>query len=160
MILSTSFPPKRKSYFVIIEKTARSLALQHFKGFCKRKLCFFVPKRIQGCNGIAQSENLARFREMQIPEENTSMTETVKKTSKPKAKSKAKASANSSSKKAAVISEAPKSNGAPSNLMEMKISREQVAQLAHRFWIERGHRHGYDAEDWFRAEQELRSKAS
>lgn len=39
-------------------------------------------------------------------------------------------------------------------------SREEVARLAHRFWAERGRQHGRDAEDWFRAEQELLGKAS
>lgn len=40
------------------------------------------------------------------------------------------------------------------------VSHEEVALLAHRFWAERGHRHGSHVEDWFRAEQELRGKAS
>jgi hypothetical protein len=40
------------------------------------------------------------------------------------------------------------------------ISHDQVAQLAHRFFIERGHTHGHHEEDWFRAEQALRSMAS
>jgi hypothetical protein len=40
------------------------------------------------------------------------------------------------------------------------ISHDQVAQLAHRFFIERGHTHGHHEEDWFRAEQALRPKAS
>jgi Protein of unknown function (DUF2934) len=40
------------------------------------------------------------------------------------------------------------------------ISHDQVARLAHRFFIERGHAHGHHEEDWFRAEQSLRSKAS
>jgi len=40
------------------------------------------------------------------------------------------------------------------------ISHDQVALLAHRFWIERGRKHGHHEEDWFRAEQELRAKAS
>jgi hypothetical protein len=40
------------------------------------------------------------------------------------------------------------------------ISHDQVAQLAHRFFIERGHTHGHHEEDWFRAELALRSKAS
>ncbi len=40
------------------------------------------------------------------------------------------------------------------------VSHEAVAQLAHRFWAERGHRHGQHVDDWFRAEQELRGKAS
>jgi hypothetical protein len=40
------------------------------------------------------------------------------------------------------------------------ISHDQVALLAHRFFEERGHKHGHHEEDWFRAEQELRAKAS
>jgi hypothetical protein len=40
------------------------------------------------------------------------------------------------------------------------ISREQVAELAHRFWLERGRAHGHHEEDWFRAEQLLSGKAS
>ena len=51
-------------------------------------------------------------------------------------------------------------NGAANNVTEMKISHQQVAELAHQFWAERGGLHGHDAEDWFRAEQQLRAKAS
>ena len=40
------------------------------------------------------------------------------------------------------------------------ISHEQIAQLAHRFFAERGHVHGHHEEDWLRAERELRTKAS
>ena len=40
------------------------------------------------------------------------------------------------------------------------VSTEEIAMLAHRFWNERGRQHGHDAEDWFRAEQALRGKAS
>jgi len=39
-------------------------------------------------------------------------------------------------------------------------SREQIAQLAHRFWRERGGHHGGHEQDWFRAERELRGMAS
>lgn len=79
------------------------------------------------------------------------MTETVKKatTRKPKAVA------------------APKTSKAPaaptakkSNLTVMGPSKEQIAALAHKYWAERGFQHGQDADDWFRAEQELRSKAS
>jgi hypothetical protein len=41
-----------------------------------------------------------------------------------------------------------------------RVSTEQIARLAHQYWLERGCQHGHDAADWFRAEQELRSKAS
>ena len=37
---------------------------------------------------------------------------------------------------------------------------EQIAELARRYWAERGHVDGHQEDDWFRAEQELRSKAS
>jgi hypothetical protein len=40
------------------------------------------------------------------------------------------------------------------------ISHEEIERLAHRFWSERGYQHGQAELDWFRAEQELRSKAS
>ena len=39
-------------------------------------------------------------------------------------------------------------------------SREEIARLAHQYWAERGHRDGHHEEDWYRAEQELRGKAS
>ena len=41
-----------------------------------------------------------------------------------------------------------------------QVSYDQVAQLAHQYFLERGCEHGHDAEDWHRAEQELRAKAS
>ncbi|MGA2572256.1 MAG: DUF2934 domain-containing protein [Terracidiphilus sp.] len=41
-----------------------------------------------------------------------------------------------------------------------QVSYDQVAQLAHQFFVERGCEHGHDAEDWSRAEQELRARAS
>ena len=83
------------------------------------------------------------------------MAESVKKTTKPRAKSKPKAPA-----KPPTSAAATNGSGAHSNGKEMKLSHEQVAQLAHRFWAERGHKHGHHEEDWFRAEQELRHRAS
>ncbi|HVN92956.1 MAG TPA: DUF2934 domain-containing protein [Terracidiphilus sp.] len=40
------------------------------------------------------------------------------------------------------------------------LPHDQVAQLAHRFWNERGRVDGHHEEDWYRAEQELRARAS
>jgi hypothetical protein len=48
----------------------------------------------------------------------------------------------------------------PASRSLIGISAEEVARLAHQYWLERGCQHGRDAEDWFRAEQALRSKAS
>jgi len=41
-----------------------------------------------------------------------------------------------------------------------KISPEDIAALAHRFWAERGYQHGHDAEDWLRAERALMGKTA
>ena len=88
------------------------------------------------------------------------MSETVKKTTT-KAKTTRKPKAESTPQAEAKLSKkAATANGLHSNVTEMKVSHEQVAQLAHRFWTERGYQHGYDAEDWFRAEQQLHAKAS
>ena len=35
-------------------------------------------------------------------------------------------------------------------------THEEIAALAHKFWLERGGHHGSDAEDWARAEKELK----
>jgi len=71
------------------------------------------------------------------------MAETVKKaktTAKPKSTAKAK-----------TVNEKVTSIGP---------SREEIARLAHKYWAERGHQHGSAVQDWLRAEQELRGKAS
>jgi Protein of unknown function (DUF2934) len=79
------------------------------------------------------------------------MAETVRKSSaKPKAPAKPRKTA---PKNAA-------ENGASNNVTEIRFSHDQVAQLAHKYWADRGHLDGHHLEDWFRAEQELRAKAS
>jgi hypothetical protein len=79
------------------------------------------------------------------------MAEIVKKiSSKAKAPAKPRKTA---AKKTAEIS-------VPNKVTPIRFSHDQVAQLAHRYWAERGHQHGHHLEDWFRAEQELRAKAS
>jgi hypothetical protein len=39
-------------------------------------------------------------------------------------------------------------------------SREEIEKLARAYWAQRGFQDGYAEQDWFRAEQELRQKAS
>ena len=41
-----------------------------------------------------------------------------------------------------------------------QVSQDEIARLAHQFWQERGHKHGHHIEDWHRAENELRRRAS
>jgi Protein of unknown function (DUF2934) len=60
---------------------------------------------------------------------------------------------------------AKKANGAAAEPVAarvnlLQISDQEVARLAHSYWQQRGFKHGHHEEDWFRAEQELRSKAS
>ncbi|HKF46013.1 MAG TPA: DUF2934 domain-containing protein [Terracidiphilus sp.] len=43
---------------------------------------------------------------------------------------------------------------------DRSVSHDEVALLAHRFWQERGQKHGQHIEDWVRAEQELLRRAS
>jgi hypothetical protein len=53
-----------------------------------------------------------------------------------------------------------KNKAVPASRIRVMVSHEEVAHLAHRYWTERGHLHGQAEEDWLRAEQELRGKAS
>ena len=39
-------------------------------------------------------------------------------------------------------------------------THDEIAELARKYWAERGHVEGHQEEDWLRAEQELRGKAS
>jgi hypothetical protein len=39
-------------------------------------------------------------------------------------------------------------------------SREEIEKLARAYWAQRGYQDGYAEQDWIRAEQELRQKAS
>jgi hypothetical protein len=66
-----------------------------------------------------------------------------------------RSAANKSAAKKPVASANGTTNGTSGS-----ITHDQVALLAHRFFEERGRKHGHHEEDWFRAEQELRTKAS
>jgi DUF2934 family protein len=64
------------------------------------------------------------------------------------------------SKEARPRKRAAKGNLAQMNAPQAIASPEEIARLAHQYWAERGHQDGYHEEDWYRAEQELRGKAS
>jgi Protein of unknown function (DUF2934) len=78
------------------------------------------------------------------------MAETIKKTKAPAKPKKA----------AAKKPVAEKAEAATGIAIVKPVSQAEVAALAHRFWAERGYQHGQHVADWFRAEQELRGKAS
>jgi hypothetical protein len=40
-----------------------------------------------------------------------------------------------------------------------QVSREEIAKLAHSYWVARGHANGSPEEDWFRAERQLTQAA-
>jgi Protein of unknown function (DUF2934) len=60
--------------------------------------------------------------------------------------------------KTKAVAEAPKAVvEAPKGTMP---SREEVERLARQYWASRGYQDGYAEQDWLRAENELRKKAS
>jgi len=73
------------------------------------------------------------------------------------------------SKKAGPV-EVPASGTAPkkttvrqkttAKVTQIRVTHEEIAKLAHRYWAERGGQHGSHIEDWLRAERELLGKAS
>ena len=62
--------------------------------------------------------------------------------------------------------EIPKAAAKPRKRVTKKVpaspapSHEEIALLAERYWAERGWPQGSPEQDWLRAEQELRGKAS
>ena len=83
------------------------------------------------------------------------MTDKEKKITKPRTTRPATA-ANAAAPKTTVH----KKVTAPNKVTSMKASHQEIANLAHRFWTERGGQHGHDTEDWLRAERALLGKAS
>lgn len=85
--------------------------------------------------------------------EKTQMAETIKKAKAPAKPRKAAA-------KTAPVVEESKPTLVKTEAKPTVVTHEEISKLAHRFWAERGHRDGYAEQDWKRAEQELRGKAS
>jgi hypothetical protein len=94
------------------------------------------------------------------------MTETAKKATTPKkarvtaAKTTTPIETASKTNGAAPKKAAPKKKSTTAKATPISVSREEIAMLAHRFWIERGGQHGSHVDDWIRAERELLGKAS
>ena len=53
-----------------------------------------------------------------------------------------------------------KSSNKPASREFSKNEQQEIEKLAYQFFVERGHQHGYDAEDWLRAEAIIRSRRS
>jgi len=83
------------------------------------------------------------------------MAETVKKAKAPAKTRKA------STTTATTAAKKVKAPAAPAKAFKMPTpSHDEIAELARKYWAERGYTDGSHEEDWFRAEQELRAKAS
>jgi hypothetical protein len=93
-------------------------------------------------------------------------TETVKKTKAPaKSKSAAKAVETESAVTAAPAVAKKKAVKAPAKAKTVDVGAAtptyaEIAQLAERYWAERGWQDGYAEQDWLRAERELLGRAS
>lgn len=57
-----------------------------------------------------------------------------------------------------VMTPAGKSSEIGSKSSEISPSHEEIAKLAHSYWVGRGYQHGSPEEDWQRAEWELKAK--
>jgi Protein of unknown function (DUF2934) len=91
------------------------------------------------------------------------MSEVVKKTkapAKPRSAAKTKAAVEEAAAPAKLEAVKPKAKPAEEQVTSASPTREQIAELAHRFWAERGRQHGSHEQDWLRAEHELKGKAS
>ena len=87
-------------------------------------------------------------------------TKTATKATATKAATAAKPRKTAAKKGADVVTEMPVAVNGHLTAQERPVSHDEVARLAHSYWQQRGHRHGQHEDDWFRAEQELRRKAS
>lgn len=53
----------------------------------------------------------------------------------------------------------PKAAASTQPIQGSRPTHEQIAELARKYWVQRGYTNGHHEEDWFRAEQELRATA-
>ena len=58
-----------------------------------------------------------------------------------------------------IPSSALQMSSAESNAAKASISEEKIRQRAYELYMQRGGQHGRHADDWFRAEAELRSRS-
>ena len=77
---------------------------------------------------------------------------------KPAAKPKVAAAGAKAAPKAKTAAKSAVAAGVPevgAQTAKPQPTHQQIAELAHRYYSERGGKHGYHEQDWFRAEREL-----
>jgi hypothetical protein len=79
---------------------------------------------------------------------------------KPAAASKPRKTASVAAPTATAKATAPRKRTTKAKVTSIRAAHDEIAALAHRYWAERGYKHGHDAEDWLRAEAALLGKAS
>src|SRR5690348_8092505 len=57
-----------------------------------------------------------------------------------------------------VLTPAPRSSEPATKSIAVSPSHEEIAQLAHSYWVARGYANGSPEQDWLRAERELRTR--
>lgn len=85
------------------------------------------------------------------------MAETIEKAKKAKAPAKPRAAATSTKTTA---KPAAKKQTVAEKVKATTPTHEEIAELARRYWAERGHHDGQAEQDWLRAERELMKMAS
>jgi hypothetical protein len=83
-------------------------------------------------------------------------TETkAKAAAKPKAAASPKAAPKAAASPAKAAAKSAEAAGVPEAARVVRPTHEQIAELAHKYFAERGWRHGHHEQDWLRAEREL-----
>ncbi len=93
------------------------------------------------------------------------MAETTEKVKKAKSPAKPRATAAAPKKADAKPAAEKKSVAVKKQTVAEKVAsstptHHEIAELARKYWAERGHQHGQHEQDWLRAEQELLKLAS
>lgn len=81
------------------------------------------------------------------------MAESVKKSRARKSNGETNKPERAAAKKTTGVAQRPPTSGS-------EPTHEQIAELARKYWAQRGYIDGHHEEDWLRAEEELRAKAS
>lgn len=69
-----------------------------------------------------------------------------------------KATTKSAAKTSATKAPAKTASKKAENAEKKAPTQQEIAELAHQYWVERGRPHGSHHEDWIRAEETLRNR--
>jgi len=113
-----------------------------------------APKNGDFCGEFPYSGGDIQMVWIEFGEGETRMAETTEKVKKAKAPAKPRAAAGTTKKTTA------KKQTVAEKVIATTPTHDEIAQLAKRYWEERGYQDGQAEQDWLRAEQELMQMAS